>query len=345
MSEFLSAIRKGCDPSLYDPGREPAFCGLKALESLNCFQSAVQLFVATFDEIGGLWTAIVKEIFRTDIAREQIAVVENMLERCDLERIIVVTRCSPANMPFEIVLPQTGKGEDLLFQIFDETPVRFLASHLQGLSNVLQKMDMAELDDDTRIDSNCCHANGFVVVADQCLQVIAGVLQLREVLEHRLIVLGRGKQADRNIVRQVIDAVDERNLSIIAFHCHELPVDNQEAAETFGIAVGEGDLVVVWKGIQLFCETPVGCIDAFADLGGKCTDACSLQMLQEQCIVRRAVIDTETCATILAAISLQPSPRTIPFCVQALARFTGKTAASCSVFFGVNMFELGKMAS
>lgn len=110
-------------------------------------------------------------------------------------------------------------------------------------------MDVAELDDAAGVDLTSCQPDGFVVVADERLQVVAGVLKFREVLEHRLEILRRSKKTDRNIVRQVIDAVDEGNLAVVALHCHIFPVHDEEAAEAFGIAVAERDLVVVRKSI------------------------------------------------------------------------------------------------
>ena len=169
MSEFLSAICKWSESSLQNPGREPAFCRLEALESLNGFESSVQLFVVALNEIGRSWAAIVEELFCFDVASEEIGVLEDVFERCDLHRIIVMAWGSPANVTFEICLSQVRKIEDLLFQIFDESSVGFLAAHFQGSSNVLQKMDMTELHDDTGVNCSCRHANGFIVVTDESL--------------------------------------------------------------------------------------------------------------------------------------------------------------------------------
>ena len=107
---------------------------------------------------------------------------------------------------------------------------------------------------------------------------------------------------------QVIDAVDEGNLLLISFYRHKLPIHNQEAAETLGIAVGERDLVVVWEGIQLRHERSVRRINALADAGSERAGACAFQVCQEQWFIRSTVIDTEACTAIFAPVTLQSSP-------------------------------------
>lgn len=162
---------------------------METLESLNGFQSAVDLLVEALDEVRGFRTSIVKQVFRFHIACEQIAVVENMLERCDLHRVIVVPWRSPADVAFEVRLSQVREIEDLLFQIFDECSVGFLATHFQSPPDILEEVHMAELHDDTGVDCSRRHADGFVVIADQGKQFVAGVLELREELQQRLVVL------------------------------------------------------------------------------------------------------------------------------------------------------------
>lgn len=186
-----------------------------------------------------------KKIFRFHVTSEQIAVVEDVVKRGNLQCIIVVPWCSPANVTLEIRLPKVWKIENLLLQIFHECSVRFIASYFQCFPDVLKEMHMTELDDDGGVDMLRRHANGFVVITNQCQKFVTGVLEFREKLHESLEVLGGSKQTDRNVMREVIDAVDERNLPVVTFHRHELPIHDEKAAETFGIAVTEGDIVVV----------------------------------------------------------------------------------------------------
>lgn len=52
-------------------------------------------------------------------------------------------------------------------------------------------------------------------------------------------------------MREVIDAVDERNFPIVPLHRHELSIYNKEATEAFWIAVGECDVIIVRESIEL----------------------------------------------------------------------------------------------
>lgn len=301
---------------------------MKALKPLNCFQSAVELLVVALDEIGSFRTAVVMEIFCLHIACQQIAVVEDVLQCADLQRIVIVSGRSPSDVAFEVRLSEVRQIEDLVFEIFQECSVRFVAAYLQCSADVLQEMHVAKLDDDTGVDSSCRHADGFIVIADESKQFVAGILELYEKLQQRLVVLTWSQHADRNVMREVIDTVEERNFLLISFHGDELPINNEEAAESLGIAVAERHLVVVRQSFQLCHETPVGRIDALADLSGQRPNACALEMGQEQGCFRLPVIDTETLPAILAAVALQSSPMTIPFRVERVTGFAGNPTAS-----------------
>lgn len=219
-----------------------------------------------------------KEMLRPDVAREQVAVLEDMLERCDLEGIIVVAGSSPADVPLQIRLTQVGQIENLLLKILQERPVRFLTAYLERSAEVFEEMNMAELGDDTGIYLLRRHADGCIVVADERLQIVACVFELREVPEHCLEVFRRCKDANGNVMREVVDAVDERNLLIVTFHLHIFPVHDEEAAEAFGIAVREGDLIVMGKHIQFLHNSPIRRINAFSDPRSERTDACAFEM-------------------------------------------------------------------
>lgn len=316
MSEFLSAIRKGRKPSLQNPCGEPSFCRLEALESLNCFQSSVELLVVALNEVCCFRTAIVKKILRFHISCQQIAVVKDMLECSDLQRVVVVSWRSPADVTFQIRLTEVRKIEDLCLKIFKERSVCLFTAYLQGFSDVLEEMHMAKLHNNAGVDSFCRHADGFIVIADEGEQFIAGVLELYEKLEEGLIILTGCQHADWNVMRQVIDAVDEGDFSVIAFHCDKLSIDDEEAAESLGVAVAEGDLIVVRQGIQLFYNASVSAVRSFADVSCQRADAGTFEMRQQQRVFRNAVINAETLAAILAAVPFQSSPMSVPFGVE-----------------------------
>ncbi len=80
MSELLSAIREGCDPSLKNPSGEPTFGRLETLEALDCFQASVELLVAALDDVRCFGTTAMKELLRFYIARKEVAVVEDVVK-------------------------------------------------------------------------------------------------------------------------------------------------------------------------------------------------------------------------------------------------------------------------
>lgn len=83
-------------------------------------------------------------------------------------------------------------------------------------------------------------------------------------------------------MRQVVDAVDERNLLLVAFDSHVLAIDDEEAAETFRIAVRKGDIVVVREPQKLPHNSPIRCIDTLPDPACQCADAGAFQVCQEE---------------------------------------------------------------
>ena len=68
MFESLSAISEGGESSAKNPSREPTFSSLETLEALNSFESAVQLFVAAFNDVRSFGAATMKELFRLHIS-------------------------------------------------------------------------------------------------------------------------------------------------------------------------------------------------------------------------------------------------------------------------------------
>lgn len=246
-----------------------------------------------------------EKLFCCHVGSEKITVLEDVLERCDLHRIIIMARSTPTNVTLKVCLTKEGKIEDLFFEIGHESSVGLFAADFKCSSDVLKEMHMAELDDATWVHIFGCHADGFIVIADENLKLIAGVLELREELHECLIVLAESEHANRNVVRQVIDAVDERNLPIVAFHSYKLSIDDEKAAEAFGVAVRECDLIVVRKMLQL-CDYPiVGSIRSFADPCSERSSACTFQVQRKKRFRFAAMIDTETLCAIAAEMAFQ----------------------------------------
>ena len=267
----------------------------------------------------------------------------DVLQSCDLHAIIPVSLeefKAPAfeRLGVEVLL------EEQCFDIRNEAPVLLLAPDLQSSADVLQEVDVAELDDAARVHVPSSHADRFVVIADHSEEVVTGILELGEVLHPCLVILARSEEADRDVVGQVVHAVEQRKLLRVSLYFHVLPVDDEETTEALGIAVGERDIVVVRELQKLPHHASVRRIDALANAPGERANARALDVCEEERFFLRTVINAETGTTILATVTLQASARAIPFRVETATRVACKTAASRSPFLRVNMFKVGKMA-
>ena len=243
--ELSPAIGEWCESLPEDPGGKPAFCGGKALKTLDSLQSAVELFVVAFDEVRRAGAVDVQESPGFDVGGELLAAPENVLHRCNLHGIVLMAGRTPADACLQTFLAQDGDVEDVFLDICKESSVRFLAPRLERPPDVLEEMDVADLGDTAGKDVQGCHADGIVLIAGDAAKHISGVLELREELEHGLEVLTEREKTDGNIMRFVVNAVDQGDLLRVTLHRHVLPVDHQRTSEALGIAVPFGDLVVV----------------------------------------------------------------------------------------------------
>ena len=318
---------------------------MEAFEPLNGFESAIELLVHAFNEIGRPWTIDVEECFCSDVGRELLAALEDVLHHRDLLRMIVVPGRTPPDAGFQAILSQVFHLEDVLLKISEETPKGFLAPDFQGSADVLEEVYVADLDDTAWEDILCRHAYGIVLVTGDTTQRVVHVFELREELHHGLEVLRGSEQADGNIVGDVIHAVDERNLLVVAFHGHILPIDDQRAAEALPIAVPGSDVVVVWQSLQFLYQTCIGRIKTSIDACGERTDARALEMeIQERLLVIPSVIDIEPVSTIIAAVAIDATSRSFSVGVHAVAERTCRSSSG-SLFLRGDMLKMGKMAS
>ena len=90
---------------------------------------------------------------------------------------------------------------------------------------MVEKVHMAELYQTFGEYVSRCHLDRFVVITHHC------VLWLRKELLHGKIIFAQYQNVNRDIVRGVVDAVDERSLLIITLHLHVLAVYNQYSLE------------------------------------------------------------------------------------------------------------------
>lgn len=215
----------------------------------------------------------------------------------------------------------------MLLEVSEETPIGFLAPDPKRSADVLQKVHMAYLGDTTGVDILRSHANSIVLVTGDAAEWIVRVLEFREELHHCLEILRGSEQADGNVMRDVIHAVDEGNLLVVAFHRHILSIDNQRATESLPVAVPGRDVIVVRKRFQFSYELPVGATDAFLLTMGQRTDARALEMQREDWLRWTTVIDAEVAGAVVAVVTVDTSPRTFLPCSQTCTKVTSEMAS------------------
>ena len=137
---------------------------------------------------------------------------------------------------------------------------------------------MADLHDAAGEDVLRCLPCRVILITGHASEGISRVLELREELDHGLEVLGWTQEANGDVMGDVIHAVDERDLLVVALHRHVLPIDNQRASETFPVAVPSGDIIVVWQRFQFPHQCAVDATPTFAIVCCKCTNTRPLQM-------------------------------------------------------------------
>lgn len=271
---------------------------------------------------------------------------KDMLEGGNFHHIILVSWESPADVAFQILLPKDRNIEDVLLKVCEETPVGFLAPDLERPPDVLEEMHMTQLDDDAREDVSGCHPDGFVIVTGDGDERVVRILELLEVLHPGLKALGGSEEADRDIVRQVVDAVEERNLLLVALHGYVLAVHNEGAPESLPVAVPGGDVIVVGELLKLRNKARIRPIEASVDSRSERSDTRTLEVeVEERFCLFPAMIHAEPAPAIIAQVSLQSIAGAFPPGVEASTGFAGNAVASGSPFLRVNMFKVGKVAS
>lgn len=255
--EFPPAVGEWRESLSKNPGREPAFCCRIRCKALNGFQSAVELLVHALNEICRSWTIDMEDGFSFHVSGELLAALENVIHGGELHGIIVMPGRSPPNAGLKTILAEEGNVEDVFLHFRKKCSVGFFASGLECATDVLEEVHVADLGDAAWEDVLRSHADGIILIAGNAPQRVVHVLELREELDHCLKVLGGGKKADGNVVRDVIHAVDEGNLLLVAFDGDVFPIHNQRASEALPVAVPGGDIVVMRQCLQLLHQACV----------------------------------------------------------------------------------------
>ena len=270
--------------------------------------------------------------------------IEDVLEHGNLLWVILVSGRSPANMTFEVLFPENRKTEDMLLDVCHEALVRVVTAHLQLPPDVLEEVHMAELWQDIGKDVLCGHSDGLTVITGHGDEWVVHILQLREELYPPLEALARCQETHGNVMRPVVDAVEQWNLPLVSLHLHVLPIHDEFSPESLPVAEIVCHIVVVGQGCQLPCDAPVGRPYAYGIVIGQRPDAGSLEVeIEERFLPFPAMINAEPASTILALVSSKAISGTTLLRVHAPAELTGDMA-STSGFLRMDMFNSGNTA-
>lgn len=135
--KFSSAVCEWRESLAENPGREPALCSLEGFEALNRLQPSVELLVHALDEIRRLRTINVEEGFCSDVGREFLTALEDVIQGGDLHGIIVMPGRSPPDASLQTIFAQVLDFEDMPFDVVKERPVLLFTADFERATDVL----------------------------------------------------------------------------------------------------------------------------------------------------------------------------------------------------------------
>ncbi len=183
--------------------------------------------------------------FCVHVGCEFFTTLKDFLHHSDRERVMLMSWGAPSDACFQTILSKHRDVEDVLLHFCKETHVVLVRAYPQLSSDVFKEMNMADLHDAARKHVLCRHSDCIVLITRDAPEWIASILEFCEELNESLKIFRGSEQASRDVMCEVIHPIDERNLLFVALYSDILPINDQRAAEAFGIAVPFGDIVVV----------------------------------------------------------------------------------------------------
>jgi len=234
--ELSLAIGKGFRPSSNHPGIQPATGRNETLESLDRFQSSVQMRIVEFDEIGVIGT-----LGKQEITEQHLFSVPNRSQDI-FERPVAVRRGFGKSPNGSLRIDSIFKHGFL--QREEKISVLLLAPHPQSHPNILQIVVVTQLETgmwkylvQSLLDSR-------PIIRHDDLQIVPETFQLSEETRETHLVLGHVQSAEGDVMGQVVDTENEGNLPSKTFHRYVLSVHDQDARETPRIAEGSSEFLV-----------------------------------------------------------------------------------------------------
>ena len=208
--------------------------------------------VEAFDDVCSLWARNFVPVTGIYVGSEFFRMGEDLIHHSNLNVVILVLRRTPADTGFQFVFAKHRDTKDVCLDVFEETDIILTGAHSELFSDVFEKVYMANLYDDVWKNILCCLCNCRVIITRNRDKRVVHVLEFREELLPSFEALGGCEDATRKIMGGVVHTVQERNLLFVTLYFHVFSINNQSATEAFTIAIVVGDLVVVWKRLQLF---------------------------------------------------------------------------------------------
>lgn len=235
---MFRAISKRRD-SPFDKIRiEPRVRTLEGLESFDRLEPTLKVGVEALNEVRRSWDSFLSHVAGQE--REASLDIRKHTHAPDI--------CS-------IPVHQFPGAVRKLFSASPFGKERFDLSHegdVQGISRDSQRrpdglfvMVVAQLNDAVRVYLPGCLVDVLVVITHDGRKRVQEEFQRLEEGEAGLVVFRNREDIRGNIMRQVINAIENRNLSLVPLHCHVFAISEEDSAESGTIR--SGDVCTVWE--------------------------------------------------------------------------------------------------
>lgn len=320
--ELSFTVSQWFRPSPHEIGIEPPGSRLKTLKTLDCFQSSVEMRIVELNQVGIVGAARQSEVGEQDIAPvpdiPEDIFKDGMVEGMMFEHMCQSTLDTLGIPPF---------SEDMPSERGEEVTILFLGSDPQVPPDILQIVIVAYLEHSMGKDLVESLFDACPVIDNHYPDVIAKGMQLLKKVRERHLILGNVQMTVGNIMGQIVDGVDERNLGRKAFDSYILAIDDEDTAETFGITERLGEERVVWQLVE-FCNDPgVGLFARQLVFISKFSKRDSVDMFYPQGRERRNVVTSKDLLTDTTKKAMGTPTLTI------LDRFQASTAITTGAMF------------
>lgn len=202
-----------------------------------------------------------------------------------------------------------------------------LRSDMERLANVFKIVVLAELERNAWIKLFKGSWQGLPIIGENDLDGVVQGLQETEECEEGICVFGRDKDPEKNIVRFVINAVDERDFLRISFYLHVLPVHDENARRIAAEIPCEVD--ALWETSQFLHDALIHRLSRKFVFISEFTKRNSIDIWNPQWFFLFSMVNRKRAFTALTKISLASVLTALLNCLLAS---TGRTCGIPSFF-------------